>query len=77
MPELLRDGVAEELVVGAAPEGVVDAVGALQRRHLQVDRVVGHLVAHPVEHHPVGHGLVELGAAELHVLRGHALGPSS
>jgi hypothetical protein len=72
-PQLLRGGVAEELVVGGAPEDVVDAVGALQSGHLEVDGVVGHLVAHPVEDHPVGDGLVELGAPEVHELRGHPL----
>ncbi len=70
--ELLRRAVAEELVVRRAPERVVDAVGALQGRHLQVHRVVRDLVAHAVEDHAVGHGLVELGPSELDELGLHA-----
>ena len=69
--QLLRRAVAEELVVRRAPERVVDAVGALQGRHLQVHRVVRHLVAHAVEDQAVGHGLVELGPPELDELGLH------
>ena len=71
--ELLRRRVAEELFVGGAPERVVDAIGALQGGHLQVDGVVRHLVAHAVQDHAVGDRLVQLRAAELDVLGGDAL----
>ena len=49
-------------------EDVVDAVGALQRGHLQVDGVVGHLVADAIDHHAVRDGFIELRPAELDLL---------
>ena len=60
--DLLRERVAEELVVDVHPERVVDDVRALQRRLLQVHLVVRHLVRDAVEDDAVRARLAHAGA---------------
>jgi hypothetical protein len=48
-----RERVAEELVVGAPPERIVDHVRAAEGGCLQVEAVVRHLLADAVDEHAV------------------------
>ena len=48
-PSLEASEVAEELLVGAPPERIIDHVGAGQRRGLEVEPVERNLVAQAVD----------------------------
>ena len=70
--ELLRDRIVEELVVGRPPEWVVDDVGALEDRVLQVGAEVLHFVGDAVDNDGVAAGFSHLDSTQGDELGGDA-----
>ena len=73
IPSFGRHGIVEIFVVRRPPERIVDDVGSLQHRVLQVAAVVLHFVRNAVDDHAVFGRLVHPRAAQLHKFRGDAV----
>src|SRR4029077_2889074 len=72
--QLCGDGIVEKLVVGGPPEGIVDDIGALQDRVLEVAAIIFDFVGDAVDDDGVFGGLVHARAAELNEFSGNAVG---